>query len=241
MSLFNEAIASSASTLTADGMTTGQIAAKMANALSYFGDYLGAFDIANKTKLAQGAIYVVHSGTGQKELADEFVKSVSNSGTIRNSDWGNLIDKELVPSELQKYVDSLNQAFGTGNLKFEGKPISVDTIKDIMWNYGSPSFMRNGGSPGSVVRGFIATDANPARGFGALELPVAINEQIPINGVAPASLDDAIVRSAAFGAAEEASLIAERAAHAVIPASRVMEIENDFSLSSDRLDYKTMD
>lgn len=144
MSLFDDAVASTASTMNAAGMDASQVRAKMISALSGFGDWLVTLDVANKTRLASGSIYVLFSGTGQSAIADNFLKSVSGSGKIGNTDWGRLIDG-LGSAELQQYVDALNTAF-EGKLKFGDRPVSVNTLKDIMWNYGSPSFMRNGGA-----------------------------------------------------------------------------------------------
>lgn len=62
------------------------------------------------------------------------------------------------------YANALDEVFG-GKLLFGGAPIESASIADILWNFGSPSFIQNSHDNGSFVRGFFADGASEARGF----------------------------------------------------------------------------
>ena len=158
MTLFEQAVLSTASTLRINGspLDAAQIVV-LTNFLRDHGIEAQASALlsnpATGTRLADGSIYVVYSGVGQDGQANDFVKmaksSGMSSGTIGDTAYGTQLTKYGTDGVFNGLADQLKNLFGQDNpLQFEDafgavKDINGNTVLDVFWNYGSPDFIAN--------------------------------------------------------------------------------------------------
>ena len=165
-------------------------------------------------RLPDGSIYVTYSGSGGGERSRDFVIEINGNGgkagRIGDTDWGKFIEEspnaKAIANEFAMEIRSYAQQNLGGNLQRGGFPLNGDAVKDMMFNYGSKSYILNGKENGAgYFRGFFGDDADPARGFGAVELPEMAGETLNDKTVgANDTVADAIKQDRMYAPTEEA-------------------------------------
>ena len=135
--------------------------------------------------------YIAFSGRDRNEVPNslnalDYSKNVNKrAGTIAETPWGNYItnieslpdnhpDMATMANKLKAFMDSEGVAPWGNNY--------ANTLRDIMWNAGSPKFFENAIATGKPLVAFV--DGAPAnRGFSNFELTTALDHpDARING-----------------------------------------------------------
>lgn len=217
MTLFDQAVQSTASTLRIDGQPlNAQQISQLTAFLRAEGLEEDASSLINqyRPRLSDGSVYVVYSGSGARPPAlayiDEMQRSGLNAGTIGHTPYGEQISRLDTNNSYVDLASRLQDSFG-GKLQYLDtatgglNSINKYTITDVLWNYGSPEYISNGKDNGAgYFRGFFGDDIHPGRGFGSLELPELIGEKLNSETVrSNYTVNDALTRYQAFARAEE--------------------------------------
>jgi hypothetical protein len=169
--------------------------------------------IDNPARLPDGSVYALYSGDadeGAKNYVGDMNKSGLKAGRIDESPWGVLAGDEgrARRDDISRISAIINdfavKELGLGNLSFRGVIIGFRTAQNILFNLGSPSFVRNGKLNGAgYFRSFLGDAARPDSTFAVLELPELAGEELDGKRVPEgAELDDVRPQSKAFAATE---------------------------------------
>ena len=181
---------------------------------SSFEDYVRDRLGAHPARLPDGHTYVAFSGTDSNgrsnfSAASEYIEAhQGRAGIIGDTPWGNFIESPSARTELRPMPDRLAVVLEREGLVPRGGQ-TVAALQDMMWNSGSPDFMRNSMNSGRPVVAMV-DGAPERRGFAAFALPVAqehpdrvINgHRVSSFGKGPDALDRARQSSIEYGRME---------------------------------------
>lgn len=175
---------------------------------SSYADYLAGRLRNHQARLADDMGYIAYSGVDSDQVsnsrnAERYVQDLpGKAGTIGNTPWGKFIktvanDPEFVAVERKFSAFMRDHAY---------QPFSANdfagALQDIMWNAGSPEYLRNAVESGRPIVAFVE-NAPRNRGFSNFELPVALKHpDVVMNGYP----------TRAFGAGDDALAFASRSA-----------------------------